>query len=433
MHPLNKIRLSAGIVIDPLLEKSKKSDDITDCKGKGNKSKTYTHGVGVPPKDYPGMASGDGSNVTEADAAGGTTEELPNVGNVKPNPNPSIQTSTTSDQYKDGDVIIYDNGLHVVVLSDAKTDMVGIIPAGLANASAAEKNRAVEMVKPDPQKFRKLTKEELAVASMGEQQRAAIDDDMAKEFSMESVKDYDAPIGREDEMEEEKKHKKELSKSDAEEYKKKKKVSEGALGSKGRKLPTRTKQLLGAMRKKTGAEIPKGSSLEKAIKTESTMNYAGNKVSHEKTTSDPINVVGQGEKQWANSLDPKKVKNEYTLQPENRGKESMTDEVQKVKVPSKIKSDLKKAIAQFRKDGEAQGRINSHTASENAQLMLDTAEAFDKILDLLSAGDVMSLKRAQVFASSLMGPMLHKLPDGVWDFIVNGGEKRSLKNYMNKV
>ena len=64
---------------------------------------------------------------------------------------------------------------------------------------------------------------------------------------------------------------------------------------------------------------------------ESTHNYApGNLISHIDTISSPINVVAQDTKSWAQSLDPKTVKNEYTLQPENRGDASMTEENAKV-------------------------------------------------------------------------------------------------------
>ena len=96
-----------------------------------------------------------------------------------------------------------------------------------------------------------------------------------------------------------------------------------------------------------------------------------------------------------------------------------------------IKEALKTAITEFKKDAEKQGK--GHTARENAQLMMDTAEAFQTILDHLNEGSIMDIKHAQIFATTLMGPMLHKIPDNVWDFISNGGQKRSLKDYMIKL
>ncbi len=77
--------------------------------------------------------------------------------------------------------------------------------------------------------------------------------------------------------------------------------------------------------------------------------------------------------------------------------------------------------------------MTGHTASEKRQFFMDTAAAFQELHDMLAGGTIMDVKKAQVYASSLMGPMLHKLPDVVWDFVTNGGQKRSLKDYMNKV
>jgi hypothetical protein len=274
--------------------------------------------------------------------------------------------------------------------------MVGIIPAGLANASADEKNRSVEMVKPD--KVRKPTDEELAVMKQSPAQRASIDDDMAAQFSMESVADMEANL-REWDM---------------------KKAAHGGRNYKKEQ------------NKKHGTKpSPFGKKKEERAVTESTHNYVGNVVSHKDTESDPINVVGQGDKQWANSLDPKMVKSEIPTQLDNRGDQSMTDYETKVKFPSKLRSAMTSAISEFRANAERQG--SGHTAQENAQLYADTADAFEKLLGHLEAGTVQELKNAQVFAQTLMGPMLHKLPAGVWDYITNGGQKKTLKDYMLKV
>ena len=172
---------------------------------------------------------------------------------------------------------------------------------------------------------------------------------------------------------------------------------------------------------------------KKIIQNESTLNYTqSNAQSFEDEESDPANVVGQAKKQWANSLDPQLVKNEYTSQLDDKGPQSMDDEANKVKVPTKLKSAMKDAINAFIKDAEKTGN-SGHTAQEKRQFFLDTAEAFQELLDHLEGGTIMDIKKAQIFASSIMGPMLHKLPDGVWDFLTNGGQKRSLKDYMNKV
>jgi len=304
---------------------------------------------------------------------------------------------TTSQQFKDGDVVIYDDGIYVVVLSDAQADMVGIIPAGMANASADEKNRSVEMVKPD--KVRKPTDEEMSVMQQSPEQRASIDDDMDVQFSMEGIEAVQ-------EMWDMKKAEK-----GGKEYKKK------AGGDKA----------TGGIAK----AAKKDKKEEECEMTESTLNYVGHQVSHKDTVSNPVNVVGQGDKQWANSLDPKMVKSEIPTQLDQRGDASMDDYETKVKVPNKVKSDLRAAISKFRADAEKQG--SGHTAMETAQLYMDTADAFETILGHLEKGTLQEMKKAQLFATGLMGPMFHKIPDTVWDFIVSGGQKRSLKDYMIKV
>ncbi len=447
MHPRNKLRLLAGLTIDPMLERverpaeaqelteghvGKTGSTIQDKSGKKWIVKGHDEGKGADEK-YTLECPTTGKK-TEKKASDLVKEmDTAGVGEVTPSPRASEFTSSVKDNYDDGDIVFYNNGIYLVVLSDPKTDMIGIIPAGLINASAAEKNRSVEMVKPDSEKCRKPTREEIEIFKMSETELAAVDDDMDIKFSAEGwdleaaakggkayAKKKGGPVGKWGDKKKTKKGEENCE------------VTETAAGGAMGAGATVAHDVAGGANTEA-----KSSSLGKRIKKkrqvkESTQNYAGNKKSHKDVKSDPINVVGQGEdKQWANSLDPKMVKNEFTLQRDNRGEESMTEENSKVKVPNDLKSALKEAIKAFKEDASKQG--NTETAKENAQMMMDTAEAFQKILDYLNEANVMDLKHAQVFAQSLMGPMLHKLPDGVWDFLANGGQKRSLKDYMSKV
>jgi len=475
MHPRNIIRLQGGLTIDPLLEKAgsyskdmkgkKKGDYPGKVDGQNSKkapvAEAHVGKVGSTIQDRTGkewIIKGEGpgegrEEVYELECpksgrrvekkASELVKEMETVGasEVTPNPRASEQVSNIGD-FQDGDLMFYNNGIYVVVLSDAKTDMIGIIPAGLINASAAEKNRAVEMVKPDAAKCRKPTREEIEVFKMSDDELKAVDDDMDIKFSAEGfdmkkavrggAKYAKATGGREKGFD--KKAKKAKIKKGTEECEVSEMAAAGAVGGGAGGVTTAHDVGAGGGHGTTEA---KSSSLGKRLKKrrkvkESTHNYApGNKKSHKDVQSDPINIVGQGEKQWANSLDPKEVKNEYTLQRDNRGEQSMTEENEKVKVPNTLKSGLKTAIKAFKEDAAKQG--NTHTARENAQMMMDTAEAFQQILDYLNEASVMDIKHAQIFAQTLMGPMLHKLPDGVWDFLSHGGQKRSLKDYMIKV
>lgn len=239
----------------------------------------------------------------------------------------------TAADFKKGEKVMYDNGIWVVHIADAKADLVGIIPPSMQNASEEEKAKAMQQVKRD--KIRKPSEEECEV--------------MAGDYAMES-----------------------------------------------------------------------------------TLNYTpSNAESHEENEEDPTNVVGQGKGQWANSLNPEYIDDKHTSQLDRRGDQSMDDYANKVKVPTKVKTALKAAISAFEKDAEKFGRSGS--AMEARQFHIDTAEAFAELLSYLDKGTIQGMKEAQQFASSLMGPMLHKLPREVWDFIAHGGQKRSLKDYMNPV
>lgn len=168
------------------------------------------------------------------------------------------------------------------------------------------------------------------------------------------------------------------------------------------------------------------------IRMESTNNYTkSNALSHDDTDESPVNVVPQTKGDWANSLNPEYVKDEYPAQLDQRGDQSMDDYANKVKVPAKVKSALKDAIKEFEKDAKRFG--NTQSDQEAMNFYVDAAEAFKDIDQYLQAGTINDIKKAQHYAASLMGPMLHKLPDVVWDFLSHGGQKRSLKDYMNAV
>jgi hypothetical protein len=286
-----------------------------------------------------------------------------------------------------GDRVLYDNGIWVVHIADAKADLVGIVPAGMAHATKEEKDHAMQQVKRE--KLRKPSEEECEVM-MSESVRRPT-----------SVTDFEG------------KGQKDLGGTRKELLAKYAKTKDAKDAEKARKAGATQKELQAALK-------------------ESTLNYTkSNALSYEDNETDPANIVAQDSKSWANSLNPEYVKNEYTNQLDQRGDQSMDDYVNKVKVPNKVKQALKDAIAEFERDAEKLG--SGHTASETKELYTNTAAAFNQILDMLNSGSIQDVKRAQVFATSLMGPMLHKLPDVVWDFISNGGQKRSLKDYMLKV
>ena len=368
MHPRNNLRLLAGLTIDHSLEVTESKKEISATNNDESK-KTRKLKAKKAGTKFTGM-NGKGED--------GPNKKMKDMKESADGPHGAVR-------YRRGDRVLYDNGVWLVHVADANADMIGIIPPSMASASQEEKAKAMQQVKPD--KIRKPSEEETKIMAGPDGILGTADD-----VKLEST----SSMGRRRERMDA-----EIAKTKAETKKKK--------------------------------ENERIEAQKKIIQNESTLNYTqSNAQSFEDEESDPANVVGQAKKQWANSLDPQLVKNEYTSQLDDKGPQSMDDEANKVKVPTKLKSAMKDAINAFIKDAEKTGN-SGHTAQEKRQFFLDTAEAFQELLDHLEGGTIMDIKKAQIFASSIMGPMLHKLPDGVWDFLTNGGQKRSLKDYMNKV
>lgn len=127
---------------------------------------------------------------------------------------------------------------------------------------------------------------------------------------------------------------------------------------------------------------------------------------------------------------PEMDKDESPCQLNALGQQSMTDFDTDMNVPRNIIDPLKREMEQARKDADFQGLS---TANKEAKVFYnDLANAFEKLIGHLEKGSIHDMKQAQIFASSLMGPMLHKIPAETWDYIVNGGKSKSLKDYLKK-
>jgi hypothetical protein len=105
------------------------------------------------------------------------------------------------------------------------------------------------------------------------------------------------------------------------------------------------------------------------------------------------------------------------------------DAEKKITVPVKIKSLLKTEI----KQAEAEAEKMNYNNREAAYFYKDLAAMFQDLLNHLDGGTVHDIKQAQIFMTSLMGPMLHKIPADVVNYLARGGESASLKSYMKKV
>ncbi len=108
----------------------------------------------------------------------------------------------------------------------------------------------------------------------------------------------------------------------------------------------------------------------------------------------------------------------------------MANDTEKVHVPADVLTDLKSVITDCEKEAEkAEKRDND----ERKWYYADTAKALQIVHDYLSMKTVEGFKRAQLMSHRMANVSRHLMPDHVWKFIIDGGTKRSLKDYMNDV
>lgn len=155
------------------------------------------------------------------------------------------------------------------------------------------------------------------------------------------------------------------------------------------------------------------------------------KDSHEEDEEKPVNVAdGKANKNSVyREVKLKDDKNESPSQLNALGAPSNSDMETKVKVPSKIKTLLRDEMAHIEKEMENL----SPNDKDNRWFYKNLHTAFGDLLKHLEAGTVHDIKKAQIFMTSLMGPMLHKIPAEVVNFVAKGGQNRSLKDYMKPV
>lgn len=170
-------------------------------------------------------------------------------------------------------------------------------------------------------------------------------------------------------------------------------------------------------------------------KTNEAHYYGDGYPSHEDDDDAAMNVVDYDQEGDidASTNSPDSTKTEVPQQTYNRGEESSETQEAEVKVPNDIKQELKDTIEAFRNEAERLEQRGGSTAAYNREFYNNTAEAFEDLLGYLELGTIEGIKGAQIYASKLMGPMLHKIPTNTWKFIQRGGINQSLKSYMGQV
>jgi hypothetical protein len=125
----------------------------------------------------------------------------------------------------------------------------------------------------------------------------------------------------------------------------------------------------------------------------------------------------------------KKDKNEVANQLDHLGAASDGEQVKKVRVPAAVKTALKDAI----KEVEEQFVRLGATDIDSRFFYKSLATALATLLQHIEIGTVEEIKKAQIFFSALMSPIMHKVPAVVSNFIIKGGSTPSLKDFMKPV
>lgn len=182
-----------------------------------------------------------------------------------------------------------------------------------------------------------------------------------------------------------------------------------------------------AIKLKVAGETHRFGSFEfKGHVKESMHYYVDNKyTTYEEDEDKPINVADGS----ANDEQVWDKRSEDKDESPNQLDTKQNDQSDKMTIPTNIKDQLKMEIDQARKEAKRLDRTN-HDA---ANFYNDLANAFEDLYNKLATGNIHDFKEAQMFAQTLMGPMLHKIPSDVWKFLTNGGITKSLKSYMQEV
>ncbi len=108
----------------------------------------------------------------------------------------------------------------------------------------------------------------------------------------------------------------------------------------------------------------------------------------------------------------------------------MSNDTEKVQVPSRMLTDLKKVITSCEEEGKVSERRDDTPRQHYYE---ETAKALQAVHDYMNDKTIEGLKRAQLMVHRMANVSRALIPDHVWKFIVDGGVKRSLKDYHNEV
>lgn len=116
----------------------------------------------------------------------------------------------------------------------------------------------------------------------------------------------------------------------------------------------------------------------------------------------------------------------------HKNKDGIDHDLDKVKVPAKVKSEIKSAIKKHVDLVKRYGKSNYDTTATSFCLTL--IDSLEQLLVDLDQGTVEGLKFAQLKLNSFMSPIQNEIPQVVKDYIMSAGqEKRSLNDLFRAV
>ena len=175
-------------------------------------------------------------------------------------------------------------------------------------------------------------------------------------------------------------------------------------------------------------------------KVDESMHFYANVDSYKDYEDDetkPINVSdgSSNDEQVQDRKEAKNLKDENPEQLRTGDERSPQDQSDGLDIEAemKIPAAIKNQLADAAKEARAEAKKMQVSNKDASYFYDDLARAFEDLKGHLDKGTRYDFKLAQNFAQSLMGPMIHKMPTDVWKFLTNGGETRSLKDYMKPV
>ena len=101
----------------------------------------------------------------------------------------------------------------------------------------------------------------------------------------------------------------------------------------------------------------------------------------------------------------------------------------KIKIPARIKKLLATEIKELRKAADKVVKRDKALS----YFYSNTADAFDVIMQHFDTGTEYAMKMAQVDTTKLMSPMIQRLPDEVYDYIIRCGKTKKLGDFFREV